>query len=346
MKAFVDSTQAGQRRDEASPSPSLLEVRDLCVELAAIAGAQALRGVTLGVAKGEVVGLVGESGCGKTTTALVILRLLSSQFRVVSGVISFAGLDLLTMSEHDMRDLRGGRIAMIFQDPLRHLNPVFTVADQLSMVVRTHVRGLTSREVRARGLELLAQVRISDPERCMRSYPHQLSGGMAQRVMIAMALSGSPELLLADEPTAALDVTVQAEVLRLLRAIARERQMAMLFISHNLGAVWQLCDRVYVMYAGQVVEAASSTTLFSQPEHPYSRALLDAVPHLQVEQTLLASIPGAAPSVTDMPAGCAFHPRCAYAQDKCRATVPPPVSLGAPAERREARCLFAGALPD
>jgi oligopeptide/dipeptide ABC transporter ATP-binding protein len=325
---------------------SLLEVRDLRVELEAVGGAEALRGVTLEVGKGEIVGLVGESGCGKTTTALAVLRLLASEFRVAGGVIRFAGQDLLAMSEHDMRDVRGGRIAMIFQDPLRHLNPVFSVGDQLGMVVRTHARGLSSRQVRARALELLAQVRIADPERCMRAYPHQLSGGMAQRVMIAMALSGSPDLLLADEPTAALDVTVQAEVLRLLRTIARERQMAMLFISHNLGAVWQLCDRVYVMYAGQVVEAASSTTLFAQPEHPYSRALLDAVPRLQVDHTELASIPGAAPSITHMPAGCAFHPRCAYVRDRCRVTPPPPVSLGLAAERREARCLFVGALAD
>jgi oligopeptide/dipeptide ABC transporter ATP-binding protein len=316
----------------------LLEVRDLRVEVDVQGRAEALRGVNLDVGRGEIVGLVGESGCGKTTTALAVMRLLARQFHVIGGTIAFDGQDLLSVSEREMRGLRGGRIAIIFQDPLRHLNPVFSIGDQLEVVVRTHARDLSKKAAHARAVDLLTQVQIVDPERCLRAYPHQLSGGMAQRVMIAMALSGSPDLLVADEPTAALDVTVQAEVLRLLRSIARERHMALLFISHNLGAVWQLCDRVYVMYAGQVVEAAPNATLFSQPEHPYTRALLDAVPRLDVERSRLARIPGAAPSLGDLPAGCAFHPRCADAVSNCQVIAPPVVRIGD--DGHEARCVL------
>jgi oligopeptide/dipeptide ABC transporter ATP-binding protein len=320
-------------------SPRLLEVRDLRVSVDAQGRAEALRGVSLEVARGEIVGLVGESGCGKTTTALAVMRLLAGQFHVVGGRVDFDGMDLLSASERQMRALRGGRIAIIFQDPLRHLNPVFTIADQLVAVIRQHAREMSKKAALVRAAELLRQVRIVEPERTLRAFPHQLSGGMAQRVMIAMALSGSPDLLVADEPTAALDVTVQAEVLRLLRSIAQERQMAMLFISHNLGAVWQLCDRVYVMYAGQVVEAASKAALFGEPEHPYTRALLDAVPRLSVTAGTLARIPGAAPALTDIPAGCAFHPRCASAVGECRSTIPPVVHIGHIGH--EARCLLA-----
>jgi oligopeptide/dipeptide ABC transporter ATP-binding protein len=316
----------------------LLEVRDLRVGVDVQGRAEALRGVNLDVGRGEIVGLVGESGCGKTTTALAVMRLLARQFHVIGGTIAFDGQDLLSVSEREMRGLRGGRIAIIFQDPLRHLNPVFSIGDQLEVVVRTHARDLSKKAAHARAVDLLTQVQIVDPERCLRAYPHQLSGGMAQRVMIAMALSGSPDLLVADEPTAALDVTVQAEVLRLLRSIARERHMALLFISHNLGAVWQLCDRVYVMYAGQVVEAAPNATLFSHPEHPYTRALLDAVPRLDVERSRLARIPGAAPSLGDLPAGCAFHPRCADAVSNCQVIAPPVVRIGD--DGHEARCVL------
>ncbi len=319
----------------------LLAIRDLRVQVqTAEQPADVLRGVSLDVAPGEIVGVVGESGSGKTLTALSVLRLLPPALRVTAGAITFGGDNLLTLGLRPLQALRGSKIAMIFQDPLSHLNPVFTIGQQLEAVVRVHSpRGDSGSEIRRRAVELLASVHIADPERRLQSYPHQFSGGMAQRVMIAMALSGSPSLLIADEPTASLDVTVQAEILRLLRSIARERNMAVLFISHNLAAVWQLCDRVCVMYAGQVVEVSPAHALVEQPAHPYSRALLAALPKLALERTLLASIPGMVPPAGHFPRGCAFHPRCPLAQSSCRAA-PPPMVVMQP--ERAARCIFAG----
>jgi len=305
-------------------------------------GAEVLRGVDLDVRRGETVGLVGESGSGKTMTALSVLRLLPPNVEVSAGEIAFAGRDLLALSPREIQALRGGQIAMIFQDALRHLNPAFTVGDQLEAVIRAHAPRLSRAEVRGRAVELFAQVQIVEPERRLRSYPHQFSGGMAQRVMIAMALSGSPDLLLADEPTSALDVTVQAEILLLLRRIARQRGMSVLFISHNLGAVWQLCDRVAVMYAGQIVEVAATQELVDAPAHPYSRALLRALPTLALERPPLASIPGSMPVLTAIPSGCAFHPRCTHAIAAC-GTEPPAMSRLAP--DHDARCLLAGQIP-
>jgi oligopeptide/dipeptide ABC transporter ATP-binding protein len=325
------------------PAEPLLSVRDLHVELrGGRAPVEVIRGVDLQVGAGEIVGLVGESGSGKTLTALSILHLLPPALRVTSGAIRFDGLDLLRLSSRELQALRGGRIAMIFQDPMRHLNPVFTIGEQLEAVIRAHEQKLSARAVRDRAIALLGQVQIVDPERRLRSYPHQFSGGMAQRVMIAMALAGSPALLLADEPTAALDVTVQAEILRLVRQIARERGMAVVFISHNIGAVWQLCDRVCVMYAGQMVEVADTATLIHEPAHPYSRALLAALPQVTTDRPRLASIPGGAPVVGQFPVGCAFHPRCAHIRPQCATVAPAVVSI---VERHQARCLFAGRLP-
>jgi oligopeptide/dipeptide ABC transporter ATP-binding protein len=321
----------------------LLGVRGLRVRLdRAHGGAEVLRGVDLTVGQGEIVGLVGESGSGKTMTALAVLRLLPPGIAVTAGEVGFGGRDLLALSDRELQALRGGQITMIFQDALRHLNPAFTVGDQLEAVIRAHHPRLGRAEVRARAVELFEQVQIVEPERRLRSYPHQFSGGMAQRVMIAMALSSAPALLLADEPTSALDVTVQAEILLLLRRIARARGMSVLLISHNLGAVWQLCDRVAVMYAGQVVELAPTQALVDAPAHPYSRALLQALPRLEAEPPELASIPGATPALTAMPAGCAFHPRCAHAVEACRAEAPPLLALD---PWHEARCLFAGQIP-
>lgn len=333
--------------DEAAPSPlqgsgrPLLSVRELRVSLqSGLRPVDVLRGVDLDVAPGEIVGVVGESGSGKTMTALSVLRLLPEALRVSGGTITFQGRDLLAMPGRELRELRGTGIAAIFQDPHSHLNPVFTVGDQLEAVVKAHAgRRLSSREARRRAVELLARVRIAEPERRLVSYPHQFSGGMAQRVMIAMALGGSPSLLIADEPTAALDVTVQAEILRLLREIARERGMAVLFISHNLGAVWQLCDRVCVMYAGQIVETAPTRALVDWPAHPYTRALLGALPRMAVERPTLASIPGMVPAATNLPSGCAFHPRCRHALAQCRTATPGMVEVGA---GHESRCVLAG----
>jgi oligopeptide/dipeptide ABC transporter ATP-binding protein len=322
---------------------SLLRVEDLRVRLLDGPGFEVLRGVDLQVGRGEIVGLVGESGSGKTMTALSILHILPPGLGVSGGSIAFDGRDLLQLRSNEVRALRGGRIAMIFQDALRHLNPAFTVGDQIKAVIRAHNPALSSSAVHARAVELLTQVQIVDPEARLRSYPHQFSGGMAQRVMIAMALSGNPELLLADEPTSALDVTVQAEILLLLRQIARERGMSILFISHNIGAVWQLCDQVIVMYAGQVVEAAPTATLVEAPVHPYTVALLNALPRLSVEQPELASIPGAMPGLHAVPSGCAFHPRCGLALDRCPAEMPLMVKLNS---EHEARCFLAEARPE
>jgi oligopeptide/dipeptide ABC transporter ATP-binding protein len=267
--------------------------------------------------------------------------LLPHGLQVSGGTVVFEGRDVLALTPRELDALRGDRIAMIFQDALRHLNPVFTVGDQLEAVIRAHHPEVKTAEVRSRARELLDQVQIPDPVRCLRSYPHQLSGGMAQRAMIAMALAGHPDLLLADEPTSALDVTVQAEILRLLRRIAREREMAVLFISHNLGAVWQLCDRVCVMYAGQIVEESSIETLACEPAHPYTRALLRALPQLSIDRQQLTSIPGSAPSPASLPAGCAFHPRCGHARNDCARSAPDLVPV---AEAHRARCWFVGQL--
>lgn len=316
----------------------LLEVRDLHVRLRDGRGVEVLRGVDLEVRWGEIVGLVGESGSGKTMTALSILHLLPPGLVVTGGTVTFEGQDLMALPPSEMRALRGGRIAMIFQDALRHLNPAFTVGDQLEAVIRAHHAHLSRAEVRDRAVELLTQVQIVAPDRRLHSYPHQFSGGMAQRVMIAMALSGAPDLLLADEPTSALDVTVQAEILLLLRRIARQRGMAVLFISHNLGAVWQLCDRVLVMYGGEVVEEAPTQQLVETPVHPYTVALLNALPRVQVDPAELASIPGSIPALHAIPAGCAFHPRCARALETCATVKPPNHRLG---EDRAARCILA-----
>jgi oligopeptide/dipeptide ABC transporter ATP-binding protein len=322
----------------------LVSVRDLKVNLGSEADAPGLlRGVSLDIAPGEIVGLVGESGSGKTMTALSMLRLQPSAVEIVAGAISFDGRDILALKPGEMQTVRGGRIAMIFQDPVRHLNPVFTVGEQLEAVIRAHApTPLKPAEVRARAVDLLDQVKIVNPADRLGSYPHQFSGGMAQRVMIALALAGSPDLLLADEPTSALDVTVQAEILLLLRRIARDRGMAILFISHNLGAVWQLCDRVCVMYAGQVVEDALVDTIVRRPKHPYTRALVMALPRLGQARTRLANIPGTMPPLSNLPGGCSFHPRCGLARPDCAERAP---ELRTVELRHAARCHYAEDVP-
>ncbi len=314
----------------------LLDIDDLTVAFATRhATFEAVRGVSLQVARGEVVGLVGESGCGKSVTALACLRLLPRGVaRIRSGSIRLDGEELLTLPEPQMRRVRGNRIAMIFQEPMTALNPVFTVGDQVMEPLKIHL-GMRGAPARARAAELLAQVGIGEPERRLKDYPHHLSGGQRQRVMIAMALACDPDLLIADEPTTALDVTIQAQILALLARLRRERGLAVLLITHDMGVVAQTADRVAVMYAGEIVEHAATEPLFADPRHPYTRGLLASIPRPGLAR--LTPIPGQVPPLERLPGGCAFHDRCAWAEPAC-AAAPPPVQTDGD---RYHRCRFA-----
>ncbi len=314
----------------------LLEIDHLSVTFATRrATFEAVRGVSLSVARGEVVGLVGESGCGKSVTALACLRLLPRGVaRITGGSIRLDGEELLDLSEGRMRQVRGNRIAMIFQEPMTALNPVFTIGDQVMEPLRIHL-GMDRAAARARAAELLAQVGIGEPERRLRDYPHHLSGGQRQRVMIAMALACDPELLIADEPTTALDVTIQAQILALLARLQRERGMAVLLITHDMGVVAQSADAVAIMYAGEIVEHAPTEALFADPRHPYTRGLLASIPRAGVER--LTPIPGQVPPLERLPAGCTFHDRCGWAEAACEAGPPPLQRDGG----RYHRCRFA-----
>jgi peptide/nickel transport system ATP-binding protein/oligopeptide transport system ATP-binding protein len=290
--------------------------------------ALAVDGVSFSVNAGETLALVGESGCGKSVTALSLLRLIASPpGRIVSGRILLQGQDLVPLSEAEMRKVRGNRISMIFQEPMTSLNPVFRVGDQLCAPLMLH-QGLSRTEARAEAVNTLARVGIPSPEERIDAYPHQMSGGMLQRVMIAMALACNPALLIADEPTTALDVTIQAQILSLLRDLQRESGTAMLLITHDLGVVAEAADRVAIMYAGKIVEEASARDLFSGPLHPYAKGLFHAVPRLKGERGRLYSIPGQVPAATAFPKGCRFHPRCEYAKDICRQTEPQWTTVG------------------
>ncbi len=280
---------------------------------------RALEGVSFEVREGEIFGLVGETGCGKSVTTYSTLRLLPSTGRVHSGRITLAGESLLDASESRMREVRGGEIAMIFQDPLSALNPVMRVGDQIAESVWLHDDLPDAKAVAARVEEVLGEVRMPDPAGAARAFPHELSGGMQQRVMIAMALAGRPKMLIADEPTTALDVTIQSQVLQLLRQLKQEAGLTVLLITHDLGVVAELCDRVAVMYAGTIVETAPVEELFSDPKHPYTQGLLAALPGAS---EMLAPIPGRVPDLLNPPSGCRFHPRCPLAVDRCRAEAP------------------------
>ena len=297
---------------------ALLEVRDLGVEFGAF---RAVDNVSLHVDAGEVLGIVGESGSGKSVTALALMGLIDEPGRVHAERLAFDGRDLLAMSLKERRSLLGKDIAMIFQDPMASLNPCFTVEFQLVETLRLHEGG-SRKALRARALELLKQVEIPDAEARLSAYPHQLSGGMSQRVMVAMAIACNPRLLIADEPTTALDVTIQAQMLALLLKLQRERGMALMLITHDLGVVAEVAQRVLVMYAGQVVETARVPDIFEAPRHPYTEALLSALPEHNIGQRRLRSMAGMVPGAFDRPTGCLLSPRCPYVQPRCRAEQP------------------------
>jgi oligopeptide transport system ATP-binding protein len=318
---------------------ALLEVRDLVVRFrTADATIHAVNGVTFEVEAGETLGLVGESGCGKSVTNLAIIRLLPKPAgRIEGGEVKFAGLDILTMSESEVRDLRGKEIAMIFQDPMTSLNPVLTIEEQLVETIQAH-RKISRKDARARAIELLSMVGIPEPEARLRSYPHQFSGGMRQRVMIAIALALEPKLLIADEPTTALDVTIQAQVLEILQRLTRESGTALILITHDLGVVAGMTNRINVMYAGFIVETAATNDLFELPSHPYTVGLLHSIPKVtEQEDEELIPIEGRPPDMRHAPTGCPFASRCAWRLDVCWTENPPlePIRIAAePGARR------------
>lgn len=312
----------------------LLEVENLSIDLHTPRGVlRAVEGVSFTLGAGRTLGIVGESGCGKTITALSLMRLLPGIARIASGRILFDGEDIAHADPARMAALRGNKLAMIYQDPSTTLNPVFTIGDQIGEAVRVHERASRTAAL-ARAVETLTQVGIPDPARAARAYPHQLSGGMRQRAVIAMALACRPRLLVADEPTTALDVTVQAQILDLLRRLRDETQAAVILITHDLGVVSELADEVMVMYAGRAVERAATRALFAAPSHPYTRGLLHAIPSLDRKARRLSTIPGVVPSLLAMPGGCRFNPRCDESRDLCRRSMPPLL----PAPSGEAAC--------
>lgn len=302
----------------------LLDVDDLTVEYETADGARPVRavdGVSFRIGEGEVVGLVGESGCGKSTAALALFRLVPEPGRIVRGAIRFRGRDLIPLPEREIRKVRGRGLAYVPQEPGTSLNPVLRIGTQITDVIRAH-RDVSRSEANRLAIEALADVGIADPERRVRAYPHELSGGMKQRALIALALAARPSLLVADEPTTAVDVTIQAALFDLLRRLVRERGMSLLLITHDLGAVAALCDRVLVMYAGRIVEEAEVEPLFDDPRHPYTRGLIASLPSPAAAPGALPAIPGQVPDLSDRPAGCAFHPRCSEAFARCRCDVP------------------------
>jgi peptide/nickel transport system ATP-binding protein len=320
---------------------TLLEVSNLQVHFKVFGGIlRVLDGVNLSICRGEKVGLVGETGCGKTTTMKAILRVLPSAARVDGGRISFMDREILSMSSHEMSQVRGQGISMIFQDPTAALNPVFTVGEQLEAVIASSSSAqgaaMSRSAIRERAVRSLQEVALADPRRLLRSYPIQLSGGMRQRVCIGMALATSPAMLIADEPGSSLDVTIQDQVLRLLQALVTNRNTSVILITHTLGIVRELTDRVYVMYAGNMVETARTPKLFANPSHPYTQGLLQTVPRL-TGGGIAAGIPGRIPDYLNPPSGCRFHPRCPHAMDICRAQKPPLFRID---EEHEAACFL------
>jgi oligopeptide/dipeptide ABC transporter ATP-binding protein len=317
-------------------SGQLLEIEDLSVAFRDLHGAtEVLSRASFAVAPGEIVGIVGESGSGKSVMALAIMRLLGAAGAITSGQVRFEGRDLATLDQAELLAVRGRRIGMVFQEPMTSLNPLFTVGYQLGEVLGTHLR-LTGAAGRQRVVELLGEVGISAPVERAAAYPHQLSGGLRQRVMIAMAMACAPKLLIADEPTTALDVTIQAQILELMRRISRNAGTAILLITHDMGVVARMADRVLVVYAGQIVEDAPARDLFARPAHPYTRILLAAMPTPRRKSERLPVIPGALPAPDRLPPGCRFHPRCPLAIAPCRTSPPQMMELAA---SRRTRCI-------
>ena len=312
----------------STASAPLLEIDSLRTWFDTLSGTvRAVDGVSFTVQAGQTLGVVGESGCGKSVTALSILRLLPTPPARHLGAIRYRGSNLLALSEREMRQIRGNRISMIFQEPMTSLNPVLTVGRQIAETVLVH-QEVNRAEAMQRAVEMLRLVQIPEPERRAREYPHQLSGGMRQRVMIALALACNPELLIADEPTTALDVTIQAQILDLIKRLQKELGMGVMLITHDLGVVAESCDRVVVMYAGRKVEESSVLALFSQPLHPYTRALMASMPAMNSQLKRLTEIPGMVPSPHELGRGCAFAARCQYAQQRCVDENPPLTSQG------------------
>jgi oligopeptide/dipeptide ABC transporter ATP-binding protein len=317
----------------------LLEVQHLRTHFFTRSGVvKAVEDVSFHIDEGETLGLVGESGCGKSVTSLSLLRLLESPpGKIVGGQVLFQGDDILHMSRDELNELRGGKAAMIFQDPMTSLNPVYPVGYQIAEAVKAHLK-MDDRAAMNRAVEMLDRVRIPEARRRLNHYPHEFSGGMRQRVMIAIALSCNPQLLIADEPTTALDVTIQAQVLDLMKGLAQEFRTATLLITHDLGVVAGSCDRVNVMYAGRIVEAAPTKLVFSKPAHPYTQALLAAVPRADTPKgSRLAAIGGQPPNLVNLPPGCPFAPRCAKVQQRCRVELPPLETVG---PDQQAACFY------
>ena len=316
---------------------NLLEVKHLRTEFFSSkkSSVTAVDDVSFDIKKGEIVGLVGESGCGKSVTSLSIMQLLKdTPGKVTNGEIIFQGRNLLEVSKKEMLDIRGDKMSMIFQEPMSSLNPSMRIDKQMIEGIRLHT-SLNKADARKKAADILAQVGIPDPQRVLKNYPHQLSGGMSQRVMIAMAMSCEPDLLIADEPTTALDVTIQAQILELMKKIQQDKGMSILLITHDLGVVAEMCSRVIVMYAGKIVEEAPVEILFANPTHPYTQGLIASVPKLGSGVKVLPSIPGSVPDLSAMPKGCRFAPRCKYATEKCHQEQPELLSVG---EKQKCRC--------
>lgn len=319
------------------PQEALLSVRDLRTEFfsSKTSSVTAIHNISFDIYKGEILGLVGESGCGKSVTSLSIMQLLKdTPGKITNGSADLDGINLVEATDEQIRDIRGGRMSMIFQEPMSALNPAMRIDKQLIETICLH-SDRSKEQALAHASDMLKKVGIPDPSRVLKNYPHQLSGGMSQRVMIAMALSNDPQLLIADEPTTALDVTIQAQILDLMKKLQKESNSSILLITHDLGVVAEMCSRVIVMYAGKIVEEAPVEVLFGNPSHPYTQGLIASVPKLGSGVKVLPSIPGSVPDLASMPTGCRFSPRCKYATEKCRTQEPELVTIG---ENQKCRC--------